>query len=294
MRNYVIVTDSSSDLDKELREKYDIDYIPMHMMLEGKDYPADLDWGDFSVKEFYGILKDGKRFLTAQINVAEYTEAFEKYILAGYDVLSISCSSALSASVKESYAVRDALMAKYPEAKIVCIDSLNACSGLGMMCIRASEMRAEGKSIDEAAAWLEANKLRMNQECSVDSLVYFKRAGRVSAATAFFGGLLNIKPIIISSKEGHNLAVEKVKGRANAINRLADRIAERYVSEPFGQLFVSHADCEEDMKKLKEAILERIPDKDIPVHEGFIGPIIGATAGPGTVAAFFWGKEVTD
>ena len=294
MRNYVIVTDSSSDLDKELRERYGIDYIPMHMMLEGKDYPADLDWGDFSVKEFYGILKDGKRFLTAQINVAEYTEAFEKYILAGYDVLSISCSSALSASVKESYAVRDALMAKYPEAKIVCIDSLNACSGLGMMCIRASEMRAEGKSIDEVAAWIETNKLRMNQECSVDSLVYFKRAGRVSAATAFFGGLLNVKPIIISSKEGHNLAVEKVKGRANAINRLADRIAERYVSEPFGQLFVSHADCEEDMKKLKEAILERIPDKNIPVHEGFIGPIIGATAGPGTVAAFFWGKEVTD
>ena len=294
MRNYVIVTDSCSDLDKELRERYNIDYIPMHMTLEGKDYSADLDWGDFSVKEFYSILKDGKRFLTAQINVAEYTEAFEKYILAGYDVLSISCSSALSASVKESYAVRDALMAKYPEAKIVCIDSLNACLGLGMMCIRASEMRAEGKSIDEVAAWIEENKLRMNQECSVDSLVYFKRAGRVSAATAFFGGLLNIKPIIISSKEGHNLAVEKVKGRANAINRLADRIAERYVSEPFGQLFVSHADCKEDMNKLKEAILARIPDKDIPVHEGYIGPIIGATAGPGTVAAFFWGKEVTD
>ena len=294
MRNYVIVTDSCSDLDKELREKYAIDYIPMHMMLEGKDYPADLDWGDFSAEEFYKILKDGKRFLTAQINVAEYTEAFEKYILDGYDVLSISCSSALSASVKESYVVRDALMAKYPEAKIVCIDSLNACLGLGMMCIRASEMRAEGKSIDEVAAWIEENKLRMNQECSVDSLVYFKRAGRVSAATAFFGGLLNIKPIIISSKEGHNLAVEKVKGRANAINRLADRIAERYVSEPFGQLFVSHADCKEDMNKLKEAILARIPDKDIPVHEGYIGPIIGATAGPGTVAAFFWGKEVTD
>ncbi len=294
MRNYVIVTDSCSDLDKGLREKYSIDYIPMHMMLDGNEYAADLDWGDFSFKEFYDILREGKRFTTAQINVAEYTAAFEKYINDGFDILSISCSSALSASVKESYAVRDALMAKYPEAKIVCIDSLNACFGLGMLCIRASEMRAEGKTIDEVAAWIEENKLRMNQECTVDSLVYFKRAGRVSAATAFFGGLLNIKPIIISSKEGHNLAVEKVKGRAAAISRLADRIAERYVSEPYGQLFVSHADSEADMKKLKDEILARIPDKDIPVYEGYIGPIIGATAGPGTIAAFFWGKEVTE
>ena len=294
MKKFVIVTDSCSDLDKALRERYSIDYIPMHMTLDGKDYPADLDWGDFSFEEFYKLLREGKRFTTAQINVAEYRAAFEKYVNDGYDVLSISCSSALSASVKESYIVRDELMAKYPDAKIVCIDSLNACSGVGMMCVRAAEMRDEGKTIDEIAEWLEANKLRMNQECSVDSLVYFKRAGRVSAATAFFGGLLNIKPIVISSKDGHNLAVEKVKGRAAAISRLADRVAERYVSEPFGQLFLSHADCEADMKKLKDEILARIPDQDILVHEGYIGPIIGATAGPGTVAAFFWGKEVTD
>lgn len=293
MRKFVILTDSSSDLDRKTREEFDIDYIHMHVILDGTDYPADLDWGTFSVKEFYGLLREGKRFTTAQINAAEYTEAFEKYLKEGYDILSITLSGGLSASVSESRIARDELLKKYPEAKIVCIDSLNACSGVGMMCIRASEMRSEGKSIEEIAEWLEANKLRMNQECSVDSLVYFKRAGRVSATTAFFGGLLNIKPIVISSKEGHNLAVEKVKGRANAIVRLAERIAETYVSEPFARLFVSHADCEEDMKKLKEEILKRIPDKDIPVHEGFIGPIIGATAGPGTIAAFVWGKEVT-
>ena len=119
MKKFVIVTDSCSDLDKALRERYSIDYIPMHMTLDGKDYPADLDWGDFSFEEFYKLLREGKRFTTAQINVAEYRAAFEKYVNDGYDVLSISCSSALSASVKESYIVRDELMAKYPDAKIV-------------------------------------------------------------------------------------------------------------------------------------------------------------------------------
>ncbi len=294
MRKFVIVSDSCCDLDKAEREKYSIEYIPMHFIFDENEYSADLDWGEFSVKEFYDLMRGGKRIRTAQVNAAEYKAAFEKYIDEGCDILSISCSSALSASVKASYLVRDELAAKYLEAKIICIDSLNSCHGLGLICIKAAELREEGKSIEEVAEWVEEHKLEMNQEAVADSLVYLKRAGRVSAAKAFFGGLLSVKPIIISAKDGNNLAVEKVKGRAASITRLAERVAERYKASSYQKLCFVHADDEEGVAALRAAVLERIPDKDVEIVTGYIGPIIGASVGPGTVAVYFWGKKVED
>ena len=293
MKKYVIVTDSCSDLEKELREKYDIDYIPMHITSGDEEYLADLDWGQISVKDFFDSMRAGKIYKTAQITEKQYTEAYEKYINDGYDILSISCSSALSASVKASQKVAEDLMAKYPDSKIVCIDSLSACYGLGLLCITASELRKEGKSIEETAAYIEENKLKMNQECTVEKLTYLKNAGRVSAASAFFGGLLSVKPIIISDAKGINNAVEKVKGRKAAIARVAERVAEEYIKGPYQKVYFEHADCIEDLEVLKDLVLSKIDTNGVEIHVGTLGPIIGASAGPGTVAVFFFGKEVT-
>ena len=184
MKNFIIVTDSCSDLTRELREKYNIDYIPMHTIINGNDTPASLDWEYVPYKEFYDTLRKGTRIFTAQINQQDYETVFEKYINDGYDILSISCSSALSGSVKSSFAARDILLKIYPESKIYCVDSLNSCFGLGMLCIIASKMRAENKSIDDIYTWLEQNKLKANQFCTVESLSYLRRAGRVSAGSA--------------------------------------------------------------------------------------------------------------
>lgn len=291
MKKYVIVTDSCSDLNKELREKYDIDYIPMHFSLDGKDYRASLDWEDFSVSEFYDLMRNGKRFLTAQVNAEEYKKVFTEYAKEGYDILSISCSSALSASVKASVVASEQVKQEYSDVKIFCIDSLNSCMGLGILCIQASKMRANGKTIEEVSEWIENNKLKSNQECTVEKLSYLKQAGRVSAASAFFGGLLNIKPIIISDAKGQNHAVEKVKGRVTSIERLAERFKEEFEDVDYQNVCVCHADNLEDAKLLKEAVEKKL-EKPIDITIGYIGPIVGASAGPGTLAVYFFGKEV--
>lgn len=293
MKKYVIVSDSCCDLNKELREQYNIDYLPMHFSYDDKDLPADLDWKELSFKDFYAEMRAGKRMITSQVNAAQYREAFEKYIADGYDILSISCSSGLSNSVKASYTVRDELLAKYPDSKIICIDSLISCYGLGLLCIRASELRAEGKTIEETAAWIEENKLTVNQECTPEKLTYLKKAGRVSAASAFFGGLLSVKPILISDVNGYNAAVEKVKGRLTSLKRLAERVKEEYIRVPHQRIVVVHADCEEDAETLKGLVAEALAGEDVTIETGFIGPIVGGSAGPGTVAVYFYGKEVT-
>lgn len=293
-RKFVIVTDSCSDLDKEWRAKYNVDYIPMRTICDGVDNPASLDWEYVSYKDFYDNLRKGTRYMTSQINEETYTDAFKKYLDDGYDILSISCSSALSNSVKGSCMVRDKLLKEYPEAKIYCVDSLNACFGLGLLCIVASEMRAAGKTIDEVYNWVEEKKLTSNQVCTVDSLSYLRRAGRVSATSAIFGGILDIKPIIISDAIGQNFAVEKVKGRRASINRIVSKFLELYEDVPYQHLIISNADCEEECETLRKKVEEAMPNKNVPLDVVKMGPIIGGSAGPGTLALYFFGKEVTE
>ncbi len=290
--NYVILSDSCCDLNRELREQYDIDYVPMHYSCDGKDYDASLDWEVLSAKQFYDLMRSGKRILTAQVNGAQYKEKFDEILSSGKDVLYISCSSALSNSVKASYLVRDELSQKYPERKIICVDSLNSSYGLGILCMAAAQMRAEGKCIEEVADWLVQNRKTVNQECTVDKLSYLKQAGRVSAASAFFGGLLNVKPIIISDVNGQNVAVEKVKGRKTSIMRIVERFKAEYIDLPYQKIQVVHADCIDEAMLLKEELAKIVPDKKEQINIDYIGPIVGASTGPGTMGVYFLGKTV--
>lgn len=292
MKKYVIVSDSCCDLGPELRKEFDIEYVHMHFIIEGKDYLADLDWKELSIDEFYDTMRKGVRIFTAQVNVEQFREAFEKYISEGYDILYIACSEALSSSVNASCLVRDELKAKYPESKIICLDSLNSSSGLGLLCLQASELRAEGKTIEEVAQIISDLRLSVNQKTTTDKLSYLKQAGRVGAASAFFGGILNIKPIIISDAKGLNVAIEKVKGRQASIDRLLELFNEHYLDVPYQKIIICHADCIDDANKIKETIMQ---NKDIKakIYIENIGPTVGATVGPGTIAVNFFGKEVT-
>ena len=291
MKKFVIVTDSCSDLDKSFREKYGIEYLPMHFSFDNKEYRASLDWDEISAPDFYNVMRGGTRIMTSQVNKETYRDAFISYINDGYDILSISCSSALSASVKASFAVRDELLEQYPDSRIICIDSLMSCAGLGLLCIKASKLRAEGKSIDEVAAWIEENKLRVNQEATVEKLTYLKQAGRVSAASAFFGGILSIKPIIISDVAGRNAAIEKVKGRKNSLDRIVERLLSEYDASVGEPIFVSHADAPVEAEEVKEAIIKALGD-NTEIYTTYIGPIVGASVGPGTIGVYCYGTEV--
>lgn len=293
MRDFVILSDSCCDLDRGLRERFGVDYIPMRILYNDVDIPASLDWEKITSKQFYDLMRSGVRIRTAQINTDEFKEVFEDHLKAGKDVLYIACSSALSNSYKSSLPARDALADKYPEGTVVCIDSRNACMGLGMLCMTASDLRSEGRNIEEVADYIEEHKQEVNQFATVESLNYLKRAGRVSTTSAVFGGLLQVKPIIISDTDGQNVAVEKVKGRKNSLVRLADLFKETYRDNPHQRVCIVHADCPDAAEELKALVTERMPDKNVEVITAGLGPIIGATTGPGTVGVYCYGKEVT-
>jgi len=291
MKDFVIMSESACSLKKHYRDEYNIEYVHMRMSCDGKDYAADLDWSDISEHEFYETMRAGKRFMTAQVTAVVYKEAFEKIVAQGKDILLISCASALTASIKAAGVAREEVLAQYPDAVITIIDSCAAGKNLGILCIVASKLRAQGKTIDEVADWVRANVNHVHQEGTVITLEYLKRAGRVKAAAAFFAGMLNIKPILISDTDGNNLSVEKVKGRKQSLVRIAERIAERYEpTRELTEIFIQHAECLEDAEFMKKEVEARIPGAVVVIDE--IGPIMGASCGPGVIAAFYMGKAI--
>ena len=292
MKDYVILTDTGCDLESSLREKYNIELVCMHYIINGVDRLVDLDWKEISAKEYYQMMRDGTRITTAQVNQEDYRKVFINAANAGKDVLYVACSSVISAGINTARIIAEEVKKDYPDLKVVCVDALRACYALGILAITASKLRAEGKTIEETAAWLDENKLTVNMEGSVAELTYLKRAGRVSAASAFFGGLLNIKPIIMADARGYNFAIEKVKGRTTSLNRVAERFAEQYVESDYQEIFISHADCIEDAETLKKLMEEKL-GKTLNVHIGYVGPGVGASVGPGMIGVYFIGKKVT-
>ena len=291
MKDFVIFVDSTADLGKSVREKYNIDYIYMSYAVDGKEHPALLDWEEISAPEFYDIMRGGKRITTTQITVEKTKEAFEKVLSEGKDILYIACSSALSGSVNLAKSVAADLMNQYEGAEIYCLDSLISSLGQGCMAIDASIMRSEGKSLKEIFDLLEKTKLTYNYGATVDSLEYLKRAGRVKASKAFFGNLFGVKPIIISDAIGQNYAFSKAKGAKNAKLAIADFVAQNVIDAENQTLYISHADALASAEELKEDIFNLVKFKDVYIN--YIGPIVGASVGPGTIIASFKGKEMT-
>lgn len=289
MSTFDIITDSTSDLSLELRSKFDIDYCKMEFSAEDKTYHASLDWDEISYKTFYDSMRQGKRYKTVQVPVKTFDDVFRKHLENGNDILYIACSSGLSGSYNAAKVYVEELKSDFPGRKIVCIDSLISGMGQGSMAILAAQMKAEGKSLDETAAWIEENKLFFNQYGSTESLEYLKAAGRVTASSAFFGNLFSVKPILISDLEGHNLAVKKVKGRASSLNELAAMTA-KYITTPLEQtIYIGHADDEAAAKTVADKIKELIPGASTELY--VIGPIVGASVGPGTIIVFYRGKN---
>ena len=290
MSEFIIITDSTADLYKELREKYNIDYVKMNYVIDGVEYTASLDWENHSVSDFYNMMRNGKRIMTTQVPREEYINKFKSYLSEGKDILYISCSSALSGSINLATVIAKELEGEFPERKVVCIDSLCSSLGQGYMVIRAAELKESGKTLEEIATYIEENKLKFNQFGTVENLNYLKRAGRVKASSAFFGNMFGIKPIIISDKKGQNFAIEKVKGAANARVKIAQHLNE-VADEEKKYLLISHADCLEDAEKLRDEALKIANFKNVII--GTIGPIVGSCVGPGTIISFCFGKEVT-
>lgn len=291
MKKFKVLLDSTCNLTPENLREFDIDYCKMTVAIDDKIYQADLSWPDMSPKEFYEIMKSGKRPFTQLVTEEEYRNKFNEYLNQDMDILYIACSSALSGSVKVAYKISKELMQEKTDSKIIIIDALNSGMGQGFMGIKAAQLRDEGKTIDEVASIIEQEKLKYNQFATVGSLTYLKNAGRVKASSAFFGNIIGIKPIIISDIKGNNYAYKKVRGRKTALEEIATSIVENAIDPEKNYLAIDNADCEEDAK----AIISMVEAKGVKFQRYFInplGPILGASCGPQTIIAYFYGKEV--
>ncbi|MDL2292178.1 DegV family protein [Acholeplasma sp. OttesenSCG-928-E16] len=293
MKKYVILTDSCSDLGKDIREKYNIEYIPLFMSyLDKTDVLCDLDWSNFKPKDFYNMMRDGVVFKTSQVNVELYAREFKKYVEEGYDVLSLTTSSALSGSINSSRIAREMVLEEHKDAKIYCIDTLRGALGEGLIVYYAAQLREAGKSIDEVAAWVEENKLNINQIGSVESLTYLKRAGRVTGSAAFMANLFNIKPIIYADAKGQNVTFAKVRGRKPSIKECIKVLKDRIIDPSNQVVFIAHADCLDDANYIKNVLLEEVKVKDVYIN--WIGPTIGASVGPGMFGIYYYGQKVEE
>lgn len=290
MRQIAVLTDSTSDISKELREEFGLDYLKMAVTVDGKEYPASLDYEQYTPSWIYGEMRKGTRVKTVQVTVEEFTKKFTEYLEKGMDIVYVACSSALSGSFNTGRVVAEELLPNYPEAKIACVDARNSSMGEGFLAIEASNLAKEGKSLEEIVATLENDRDYYHQWCATETLTYLARAGRVAAGKAFFGNMLGMKPILISNLKGENFAIKKVRGRKSSIDELANEVANNIVDPENQMIAVLHADDEAAANMLKEAILAKVNVKG--VYMGIIGPIIGASVGPGTVVAYFKGKKL--
>lgn len=290
MRLAKILTDSCCDLSADIRQKYEIDYVKMNICVEGEEKPASLDWELYTPKELYNFMREGKRITTTQVSVAAFTEKLEELVAEGFDVVYIGCSGALSGSVNTAKTVFNAFSEAHPEAELFAIDACRASLGEGLLAVKAAKLAQKGKTAAQIAEYIENNKLKVYQFGTVNTLDYLKRAGRVKASAAFFGNLFGVKPILSADSSGHNVAVKKVKGRLASIDESVRLLSDAMKGSEDNTVFLGHADCtDEEINYLVSKVKELMGTDNIYVN--YVGPIIGASVGPGTFVMYGWGNN---
>ena len=287
MSPYVIVTDSSCDLPQSLVAQYGLEVVQLAVTLDGGE-PTFND--ELDLKDFYAQLRDKKRATTSAAHPDAFLSVFEKHMAAGTDVLYLGFSSGLSGTCNAGFIAARELAAKYPERKCAVVDTLCASLGQGLLVVLAAKKKAAGATLDEVRAYAEELKPNLVHLFTVDDLFFLKRGGRVSALTAVAGTALGIKPVLHVDNAGHLIKIGVKRGRTASLNDLCERMKEAAIDPAEQLVYISHGDCEEDAKYLADKITAELGVKE-PILISHVGPVIGAHAGPGTVALFFIGKE---
>ena len=283
--NFKIITDSACDLTAEMIAELDLSVACLSVEMDGHAYAE----GEMTPKELYDHLRNGKLPKTAAVNPEGWTAKIRPALQAGQDVLVLGFSSGLSATYQSAVIAAEELRDEFPDRKLIVIDTLCAAPGQGLLVYTAAKLRDQGQTIDEVAAWVEEHKLNVCHWVTVEDLMHLKRGGRVSAATAVVGTMLNIKPIIRVDNNGKLESLAKCRGRKAALNYLLDRMAESFDPEIDDTVFVGHGDCMEDAQYLAYSIKERFGVKNVYIN--YIGAVIGSHTGPGVATVFFYGKE---
>lgn len=286
-QDYVFMTDSDSDLPFHLKEQYDIPVVYMPYALDGKEYFDDLGQ-TLDHKSYYDKMRAGAAPVTSALNEETYLEYFEP-VLKEKDLLFVAFSSKLSCTLQAVYSAREKLLKKYPERTFIVVDTLRISGPMTLLVLKAHEMYRAGKPIREVADWLENNKLRAQAYFIVDDLKYLKRGGRISPTVAALGTMLDLKPIIMEAADGTLSSNDKVRGRKKAIAFTVDKMLEFAPDPAESPFIVLNADSREDAERLAALVKEKLPEANVLIEN--VGPVIGAHAGPGTLALCFIGSK---
>ncbi len=289
MTDYILITDSCADLPLHYYEELDIRVIPLSFLLEGQTYANCPDESSMKFSQVYQKLRDGANITTSAVNVEEFKDTFLPYLQEGKDILYMSFSSGLSGTYNAGRIAARELMEDFPDRTIRIVDTLGAALGQGLHVYLTALKRRDGASLEEAAAYAEDIKLHVVHWFTVDDLFFLKRGGRLSGATALVGSALGIKPILHVDNEGHLIKVSTVRGRKNSLKALADKMAQTIVDPREQTVFIGHGDCLEDAQYLAQLVKDTCGVKDVIIN--YVGPVIGAHSGPGTMALFYIGKE---
>ncbi len=295
MSNFAIIPDTSCDLVRPLRERFGIDnyirglvYFP-----DGRCEEADLDWEKYNPKEFYESMRDKKaNYKTACAATGDIIKIFENVLKQGKDILCITLSSALSGTFQTCELIKKELLSKYPERKIICVDSLRYSTALSMLVIKAAEKRNAGCSIEETAEYLENNKHCLHQIGPMDDLFFLCKTGRISNFKAFFGTLVGINPMADFNRKGLAEVLGKFKGKKAAFDATI-KYMHKTIKNPSEQIiFIAHSNREAAAEVLKEMIIKEFSPKEVIINP--VGMSCGVSIGPGLCAAFYWGDEISE
>lgn len=287
MYQFEIFTDSSSDLPKDIVERYDLHVMQLEVIIN--DNPPVLN-RDVDIKEFYELLRNGANAKTAAVTPGFFKEEMQACLEEGKDILYLGFASGLSATYANGVMMIEELQKKYSDRKILHIDTISGSCGQGLQVYHAACLREKGASMEEIYEAIKDIAPRVHHQVTVNDLFFLKRGGRLSAATAIAGTMLKVKPIINVDKDGHLNSVGKVRGRKASIKELLERMKSNENVEECKLAFISHSDCMEDAQILETMVKEEYPEVEVVISD--IGPVIGAHTGPGALVLCYVGRTV--
>ena len=295
MASYVLSGCSSADLSKEHFERIGVKYICMHFTLDGVVYADDLGQS-MPADEMYARMAKGASTSTSQISIGEYVDYFSDFCEQGLDIVHVSLSSGISGTYGSASNAALIVKERYPEREIYVIDSLGASSGYGLILDTAAAMRDTGMSAKELADWITENRLKLHHWFFSTDLSSYVRGGRISKTAAFFGGVLQICPLLNMDNLGRLIPRSKIRTKKNVIREIVARMVEHAENgaDYDGKCFISMSACREDAEAVAALVEAKFPKLNGKVLINNIGGLIGAHTGPGTVALFFWGDERVD
>lgn len=289
MADYVIMTDSCCDMTSALAEELELSVLPLSLHMGDAVYRNWLDGREIGFQEFYAKIRSGQLATTSAVSVGEFAAEMRKILSAGKDILCINFSSALSATYQSAAIAAADLAEEFPDRKILVVDSLCASLGQGLLVYLCAQERRKGRSLEEVHTFAEETKGKVCHWFTVDDLNHLKRGGRISAATALFGTMLSIKPVMHVDDGGHLVPVSKARGRKSSLLALVDQMEATAIDPASQTVFISHGDCEGDALFVAGEITHRFGTRDIRLN--YVGPVIGNHSGPGTLALFFLGTK---